>query len=218
MTRQTRTNTELVIGMTLAEIFLLLLIVGWYGAKLESETDGESPDPRSEISALEKELEAAKREVQQLQVEVKQLRRTLNEYEAVLDWLGKHLAAATPLRDVSSVETAVKAFVANLNRGKPVCEADNILVDISLDSDRFTGRLRRRFTAGGNSYDEGQVLGDHDVEQFLSSLRAYYAERRSAGRECAFDYTLTWRNDRDFRIGKKRFETLLFPAGDKQLR
>ena len=64
MNELARHKNELVIGMTLAEVFLLLLIVGWYGSRLESEAVGGKPGTPAEV--LEKQLresdEALRRE------------------------------------------------------------------------------------------------------------------------------------------------------------
>lgn len=214
--RRAPLSNDLVIGMTLAEVFLLLLILGWYGSRLESEEAGREPVPPAEI--LAKELNEANRALDEAKLEQQRLEGKLHEFEKILDWLGEHLGSRKPIRDVASADAAIRDYTFGVKRGKAVCEAQNTLVQVVSDQDTLTMILRQPFKVGNTTFDVNQTLvGPFEIERFLLEVQKYYSERRLAERDCAFDFTLAWRTDRDFRVAKKKFEPYFYPAGDRQI-
>src|SRR5262245_26449627 len=111
--RQSRRN-DLVIGMTLAEVFLLLLIVGWYGSKLESEEGNPTVTP---AEVLQAQVDGLQKQVTNLQDENESLKRRLKATDEILDWLGKYLNLDGPPESRGEVERGL----ASKKRGKAAC-------------------------------------------------------------------------------------------------
>lgn len=227
--RQQPSRNDLIIGMTLAEIFLLLLIVGWYGSRLESEAATREPATPTEI--LQKRLDDANKALQRADEEKKALERTIGNLKSILDWLGERLGAPQPVHDTpSAISDAdwpqywgklLGSYTAGVKRGKPICgatSAANVLVKVEDDDSKLSLNMLQPLTIDGVEYTVGQTLSEEqDIDRFVQVLQKYYSERHEAGRECVFDYTLFWRTDHDFRISKKRFDMVFYPAGDRQL-
>ncbi len=215
MKRRDPLRNDLVIGMTLAEVFLLLLIVGWYGSRLESEAVGGKPGTPAEV--LENELKKANQELEMAKRERDKLEDDRRNLQKNLDWLGERLGAAQPIRDIPSADAALRGYTTSLKRGKAVCESENVLAHVVADNDMIAVTVRKRFAVQDSEFDAGQTLSNgRDVERFLAAVKRYYADRRG-NRECAFDFTLEWRTDRDYRVAKKRFDPYFYPAGDRQV-
>jgi hypothetical protein len=215
MNRRGPLTNDLVIGMTLAEIFLLLLIVGWYGSRLESEEEGREPLTPAQV--LAEELKAAKQELELQKQRSERLQSTVRELEGILDWLGQRLGAKRPIRDVPTAGGALGDYTAGLKRGKAVCDSENVLIHVIRDSERLTATIRHQFAVDGSTFTAGQTLDEPEIDRFLLAVQHYYSEQRATGRECAFDYTLAWRTDRDYRVAKRKFEPYFYPAGDRPL-
>jgi hypothetical protein len=209
-------KNDLVIGMTLAEVFLLLLIVGWYGSRLEAEAEGVKPGTPAEV--LQKQLHERDEALRRATEERDQFAKKITDLEAILKWLGERLGSPQPIHDIPSATAAVNVYTTGLKRGKPVCESANVLVRVSADEDKLTLTFLQPIVFSNSEFSVGRTLSDRlDIEHFLETLDKYYSERRKTGRDCAFDFTLEWRTDRDFRIAKKMFEPHFYPAGDRQL-
>ncbi|HTG59609.1 MAG TPA: hypothetical protein VMG63_09405 [Terriglobia bacterium] len=210
-------RNDLVIGMTLAEVFLLLLIVGWYGSRLESEEVGKEPLTPEEV--LRKRLNERELQLKDANEERQRLAKRLGQLQEILDWLGAHLAFPGQIQNIASADAALRGYTLGLKRGKPTCQPQNVLVQIVTDNGTITLTVLQHLSVGDTAFEAGQSLaGEPQIEGFLSAVRNYYSQRRAANRDCAFDYTLTWRTDHDFRVAKKSFEPYFYPAGDRQLR
>lgn len=222
MRRSPSQRNDLVIGMTLAEVFLLLLIVGWYGSRLESEGAGVTSGPPK--PAIEEELKEKTKALKEANREIADQKMRIGKLEEVLDWIGRTIGYPKPIRDTGSAEDALKAHEdrvkASARRGKPACLPNrNTLVEVTVDGDTVALVLREALSTTSKSYaKDSRFTKTSEIEALLAAVRTYYSERVSteAG-ECVFDYTLAWRTDRDFRIGKKTFEAFFYPAGDRQI-
>jgi hypothetical protein len=209
-------KNDLVIGMTLAEVFLLLLIVGWYGSRLEAEAVGGKPGTPAEV--LQKQLRESDEALRRAIEERDQLAKKLDFLSELLGFIGKRVNSQQPIHDIPSAAAAIDAYTSEVKRGKPVCESANVLVRVSADDDKLTLTFRRPIALTESSFTTGQTLSDRmDIQRFLEMLDQYYSERHNAGRDCVFDYALEWRTDHDFRVAKKMFEPHFYPAGDRQL-
>lgn len=209
-------TNDLVISMTLAEVFLLLLIVGWYGSRLESEAAGREPLTPAQV--LAQEVDEATRERERQRAENRALQSRVRELEGVLDWLGQQVGNKEPIRDTRSAGRALEGLSAILKRGKAACRGENVLVHVVGDHDTTAVILRQAFAIERISFEAGQRLTRAaDIEALLAGVQKYYSQRRAEKSACAFDFTLAWRTDRDFRIAKKAFEPYFYPAGDRQL-
>jgi hypothetical protein len=227
--RQQPSRNDLIIGMTLAEIFLLLLIVGWYGSRLESEAATREPSTPSEI--LQKRLDDANKALRRAEEEKKGLQNTIKNLKSILDWLGERIGAPQPVHETPSATSdrdwpqywskLLGTYTTGVKRGKPICgatSAANVLVKVEDDNSKLRLDMLQPLAVDGVDYVAGQTLSEEqDIDRFMQTLQKYYSERRGASQECVFDYTLAWRTDHDFRISKKRFDLVFYPAGDRQL-
>lgn len=213
----------MIIGMTLAEVFLLLLVVGWYGSRLETEATTHRPtDP---ANVLQQELDDARESLKKEQQNSTVLQTTIRNYEKTLDWLGEHLSAGrstppAPIRDIATAQKALGDYTVGLKRGKPVCADKNVLVEVVADNvannENFALQILQPFESGDLKYvGNGQesVTGQTDVDHFLSAVGSYYSTHA-----CAFDFHLSWRTDHDYRTAKEKFDPFFYPAGNRQLK
>src|ERR1039458_10103554 len=51
------------------------------------------------------------------------------------------------------------------------------------------------------------------IRGFLEAVRAYYRSAPSGGRECRFDYRLSYQSKEDYFDGREMFEAYFYPAG-----
>jgi hypothetical protein len=217
MSRAKAHGNDLIIGMTLAEVFLLLLVVGWYGSRLESEATGR--DLGTPVEILQKQLDDAKDALRLEQQKDDQLEKRIQNLEATLDWLGGYVRwSGQPIRDIPSATAALNAYTAGLKRGKPTCEAANVLVQVVEDEDKLALTVLQPFVVGSVTFSAQQTLTEkQDVDRFFQAIEKYYSDRHEARRDCAFDFKLDWRTDRDYRTAKKLFDPYFYPAGDRRL-
>ena len=203
--------------MTLAEIFFLMLIVGAYGSRLESEPSP-SDGPNLTPAELRERLKDAEEELNRERQSNRALGDELNIYKELLDWWGRELGAPEPIRDKVSIEEALRIFMAGVaeeaRRGKPSCADNNILIEVERDQGRVSLTIQEPFPPDEGTYLPSQTLVGSDIEMFLSVLSRHYRAREQ---ECVFDFRLLWRTDRDYRLGKQEFDPYFYPAGDRQL-
>lgn len=197
--------------MTLAEVFLLLLIVGWYGSRLESEAAGYST-PRP-AAVVEKELIEAKSALARSEAENRRLQLQVREFEALLEHLASLVKARGPLDTQQAITDAVKKFGADARRGKPGCRVSNILLSAVVADGQMSATLHQ--TVQG--YAAESVLSGRRLERLLADVSAFYRERRSDGSECVFDYNLRWRTDADYRMGRQHFERYFYLARERRV-
>ena len=220
MNRGRKSRSDIVIGMTLAEVFLLLLIVGWYGSRLESEEKGGSGGtpatvPKADFDAISHERDTLKHELADQRGKYEQL-------TIILDWIAKTAGMAKPIRTLDEAKQAIKNIQFEAKRGRPACEAtNNVLVDVTADSGRvvvtvrqdFPPRTHQKIAASGR-----RLSSDVDVAGFLAEVDSFYRARRSqSNSNCVFDYTLAWRTDADYRSARELFERHFYPARLRQL-
>lgn len=202
-------RTDLVISMTLAEIFLLLLFVIWFGY---SQILG-SPDDRARL------LERAKR----LEQENESLQAELRETNSQIDALKKRLEAWRIITgfDQPPSSTGWDEFKEEVCREMPKCADENVLVAAEILNGCLTmsvvencPELRSWVTTQGYSYPTiGSAICSRDsILDFLERVREFYSESKSAGGECRFDYALTYRTKEDYFDGRELFERYFYPA------
>lgn len=210
-----RTRSDLVVGMTLAEVFLLLLIVGWYGSRLESEEKGAAAGasatvPKSQLDECQANLLAAEKRLQAMQVQYDQLDR-------ILDWIAQTAGLPRPIRSVEDAKAAVGMIKDEAKRGRPACSPNNILLDVTADGGAVLATVRQSFVG---AYTAGQDLRTSvEIEGFLQRVSVHYKTLQSeSGRDCVFDFSLSWRTDQDYRSSRELFERYFYPARIRQLR
>ena len=215
--KRARSTSDLVIGMTLAEIFLLLLIVGWYGSRLETEAKGAGPErPYAEIA---RELEAAKKQLESSLIEAEAQRRRNDQMQRILDWIAKTINFGAPIDSVDTAGKAIERARNEARRGKPSCQSSNVIVDVVSDNDVLKVTLLQSFPGSSGSYNRGLVIGSaSELDRFLSFVESYYTQKSGDGQDCRFDYSASWRTDSDYRTVRQTFESYFYPAGIRPLR
>ena len=213
-------GSDLVLSMTLAEVFLLLLIVGWYGLRLESEAaSSNEPSPQA---VLANELKRVKMDLQRAEDARRAAEQQLEEHQRILKWLQSVLALPAsprdPLNAQQSLDIRDKRIRDEARRGKPVCAPSNQLIQVVADDDAVSVTMLDNFDGDGRQFAQGVTLTeDAEIDSFLRAIDAFYANRRQKQGTCAFDYALDWRTDRDYRTARQRFEGYFYPAGMRQL-
>ena len=206
------------IGMTLAEVFLLLLIVGWYGSRLESE----QPDggPPALATVLKTEFDDAERLRKEAESNLAQKNREYEQLSRILDWIAKTSGLAKPIRNLDEARAAIDNIKVAAKRGRPPCGADNVLLNVSADSGVTVATVRQDQIFRGHRYSAGQRLVGKDLESFFSDVEAFYQGRRVplGGGDCVYDFALVWRTDADYRAARELFERHLYPAGIRSIK
>jgi hypothetical protein len=218
MKRARGSRGDVVIGMTLAEVFLLLLVVGWYGARLESEATKKPGDARPALVST-KEFERAER--LRLEAEGKLARKTRDyeQLERILSWIAQTAGLPKTIQSLDDAKKAVEVIRVNAKRGKAACDLENVLVDVNAQSGVLTATTRRALTFGSHNHVRGEQLDQDRIDSFLRDVDAFYAlEKSESGKDCVFDFTLTWRTDADYRKARELFEQHFYPAGIRQLK
>lgn len=196
--------------MTLAEIFLLLLLVVWWASRLESDVEG-ADSPSVAIANLRSENAALKKNLAELQQRVEEL---MDDNKALMQMFG-----VDPEKWVRDRSGAAEDAKQAIRRGRPRCEADNVLAEVAV----LDGRVTMQVFSGSSiapyvppdfrsSLTAGNLSGPA-IEQTLAGVRAYYQDRLARNSDCRFDYRLVYLSDTDYRHGRERFEAFFYPAG-----
>jgi hypothetical protein len=202
-------RTELVISMTLAETFLLLLFAVWYG--LAKDITARPP------SLLELKVKDLEDKVRQLEGEIAAERRRNEDLrEALKFWRGHYNI------DIPKTQEEVKRFLADAGRGFPRCQENNVLVRATVSEGQMklevvgeSPDLAQFLAASGMRTPEaGTVLADRRaIQTFLTGMSSYYSKRRSDGaKQCRFDYRLRYVTKGDYFDGRELFENYFYPA------
>jgi hypothetical protein len=203
--------------MTLAEVFLLLLIVGWYGSRLESEERGTPADPVATVS--KSEFDESERRRAEAEAKLTSMSRKYEELERILDWIAKTAGLAKPIRSVEEAKEAIDKVKFEAKRGRPACATDNVLVNVDADAGRLTATVRQEFSADGHTYVPGQHVEGAQIQSLLDDVGAFYRLRRTKGQsDCVYDFALSWRTDADYRSARELFEHYFYPAAIKAMK
>jgi hypothetical protein len=201
-------RTDLIISMTLAEIFLLLLFVVWYGHTAIIRHD---PEAR-----IKEQLARLERENERLSRELKQANEQITDLKTRLDWWHKNFPAVV---EGSSGEEARQAA----SRGHPKCQDNNILIhgsvcygQVSMTWIAESAGLSKRLVESGHAEPRvgTTISGAGSVQSILSAIREYYSSNGTDGIQCRFDYRLSYGSDSDYRYARQQlFERVFYPAG-----
>ncbi|MEM4283835.1 MAG: hypothetical protein QXS96_05025 [Candidatus Caldarchaeum sp.] len=204
-----RERTGLIINMTLAETFLLVLFVIWYGHTAILRQDPLAPI-MERLARLEKENERLTKELKQANDQVADLKRRLELWHRLTGF-------ENPPTPEEFIEWRKEAC-----RSHPKCEQNNVLVHASVvqgqasmvlltESPRLSKWLR---DSGRPRPPTGVRITDmRTIQAFLDAVRDYYANERAHGAECRFDYRLTYGSKEDYYDGRELFERYFYPAG-----
>lgn len=199
-----RDTSELVVGMTLAEIFLFVLFVVWWSNTATTVEGGAPPTPT--IDELQSEIQILKGQVAQLSKENQDFKTTIEALRAMLKPSDNSFVAWAEALKRRDEEVATIA-----RRGAPKCAEANMLVHIRA----INGTVELILTedaaalAKVGSWNPGQRLTDEAmIATLLRDINVY-----SRAEACRFDYRLTYATEVDFHDAKLRFEAYLYPGG-----
>jgi hypothetical protein len=202
-------RTDLVISMTLAETFLLLLFVVWYGHTPHIGTDS--------LAVLKDQLARFEHENARLHTELTKA----NEQIANLEFRLELWRQATGLPEPPATRGALAKAIC---RSNPQCEESNVLVHTTvvrrqmsmewlMESPRFSKWLKDH----GRPYPPiGDRITDmKTIQALLAAVREYYSspDAKMGETECRFDYRLTYGSKEDYYDGRMLFERYFYPAG-----
>jgi hypothetical protein len=199
MRRPEPTKTDLIIGMTLAETFLLILFVVWY-----SQGAGAGPSWEKIAKAREAQINDLKAQLQQQQDKVLEL-------EKIRDWWRKNFGTNPPLsmdelqvalgpKGLTIIKTDQQAATKGAGRSNltPKC-SEKGLKDVL-----FTTVIRGRDLYGINGPDK----------KFDELLTAYEPELREARtRDCKYSVDVSYQSDvrtDDFVFALRRLRTVFY--------
>src|SRR5215471_5961899 len=106
-------NRDLVLSMTLAEVFLLLLFVAWYGVSAVSAGPGSIAELQRENTRLNDELAHANSQL----ASVHKLELRVRFYQEILSALAVHLKKPKEPTSVVELEEWLKQHDENTKRG-----------------------------------------------------------------------------------------------------
>lgn len=201
-------RTDLVINMTLAETFLLLLFVVWYG-----HTRIENPDPsahlKERIASLEKDNERLKGELKQAHDRIADLKRRLDWWRDVFPGVDEFTSPGVARQQAS--------------RGHRKCdEQNNVLVHASVVRGQFSvewltenPKLSKWLADSGRPRPKSgaRITDWSTIQALLAGVRDYYSSAKVNETECRFDYRLTYGSKEDYYDGRELFERYFYPAG-----
>lgn len=198
-----RSKGELVISMTLAETFLLLVFMLWYS--IRPRVPVEPPAPAALLTA---ENEKLKLRVAALEKELADIQRRLEWWRARFD------------QPVPGSEEELRKIMFEAGRGKPKCQDDNVLVDIRLINGTTTVRvltdspaLRTSLAAQQIKFHAGAIItNESDIDAILRGA-ATFSKTGVRDGDCRFDYRFTYATFEDYYTGRERFEKYFYSAG-----
>lgn len=205
-----RTRGDVVISMTLAETFLLLVFMLWFAVQ---PSKPEGPDPR--LAALTAENEQLRYENKKLKDELADVNRRLALWE-------ERFGFPLPGNE-QEWEKAIPKIRAEAGRGRPRCADNNLLAQVSEISGTTKMTLlasppEALVQASGLNLKPGMTLAKaEDINAFLSAVQGYRKPPSQA--ECRFDYELLWATDHDYVEAREtRFDKYLYPVKRQQVK
>jgi len=203
--------------MTLAEVFLLLMFIAWYGVASVSSGSGSI----RELQILVEKLSSDLKEAKQAADGASQLRETNKFLKEILDAVGQQLGVPTP----TSVDDALAKLRAHdkyveqvARRGSPPCVTQNTLGRARMISGDPEFLMIQKFESSGLVFEAGETLQERRLSELFTAVAKYYEQRRAKHTECRFDYRLEWVTDGDYRAGREQFEQPYFyPSGIKHV-
>jgi hypothetical protein len=200
-----RSRGELVISMTLAETFLLLVFMIWYSNQPKND-----PLPPTTREALKAENQRLTKENERLQSELDDLNRRLAFWR-------KYTGLPVP-----GSEEEFKKFLFEAGRGKPKCQEENVIADVSVINGTTALKaladspgLRTTLQAQGVDFSPGVTIKDPVmIQKVLRAARDF--RKPPDNTECRFDYTLKYQTHDDFYEGVERFEKYFYTVGRTQ--
>jgi hypothetical protein len=202
-----RSKGELVISMTLAETFLLLVFMIWYSIRPMMPTA-----PPTSVEILQKENQDLKQRISAQEAELADIRKRLEWWRNRFD------------QPVPGSEDELKKLLFEAGRGKPKCQDDNVLLAISLTNGAGSLKvladnptLRSSLLTQHIDFRVGTTLSNTaEVDAVLREVQAFRKGPERNG-DCRFDYHFTYATFEDYYVGRERFEKYFYSAGRQRV-
>jgi hypothetical protein len=202
-------RTSLIISMTLAETFLLLLFVVWYGYTSILGNLDSNARIKEQLERFIKENKQLKNEINQTQEQIAALKRRLDLWHRI-----------TGFDNPPSISELTE-WRKEACRSHPKCSNDNVLIHayvckgkqwIVLETE--SPELKQWIgDAGYNLPPIGvPITNPERIQAFLSMIQDYYTAKKKEDDECRFDYYLTYESKEDYYDGRELFEHYFYPA------
>jgi hypothetical protein len=207
-------RTDLVISMTLAEIFLLLLFVVWWGVV----PHGVEPTPEHlQIVQLRSEIEDLRRQICDITSQRDTFKTKADDLERQMEWFKANYGMPPP-----SSPGENRKFLLAVGRGKPPCQDDNnLLASASVIDGHPTikiitaapGLIAAMGDWGRIHLAVGSELSDgDDIDHLLSGISRYRVSINNEQHECRFDYRLVYGTYKDYYDAREKFEKQFYSA------
>lgn len=203
-------RSDLVLGMSLAEVVLLLLFGFFIAEVVEREVSG-GEDPNVTVAALREENARLRQNIAELEKKVEDLDTRFREREMFIKELIR-MVGGTQGDDLPSI----RRKIIGVKRGFPVCADQNTLVEVvARDGTLELVLLKEDATLAGHLAGKGLVLqrdqklrSEREIDMFLQSVWEF--ENRT-GEKCRFDYRLRYRSASDYHNARQKVERYLYP-------
>jgi hypothetical protein len=205
-------RSDVVLGMSLAEIMLLLVFAIVAGAVAD--------EPPPQTTSCESELASCRQEVKRLTLEKSELEvdrdKWKNWYEMLVNMIGGWSGDSPPPPEEAG-EGAKGYFArgaAECHRGANVAIEVGVLEGVQLVQLRQLPPDAIAFLA-----ERDVALGSEDIRdstailRLISALRAFGESRNPV---CRFDYVGRYKTNDDYFLIRDRYERFLYPAGLKR--
>jgi hypothetical protein len=207
-------RSDVVLSMTLAETFLLLLFLVWLGDVARNP----GSEPPTDPTILKSEVERLRSANEQLALEAQRMAAENRELSLTVEAFRKSLGIKTPINGPDDVPDAVARAREAARRGAPKCQSENLFARVSV-VDGSTTLIVSAPAAVAATVGEGAgvqipvdiaLTEESAVQAVLNAVSEY-----SRKNECRFDYTLTYRTKADYYDGREQFEKgrLFYAAG-----
>jgi hypothetical protein len=204
--------------MTLAEVFLLLMFVAWYGVAAATSEPGIVRELQLTVERLTKDLKVAREATAKAQ-KLEETNRYLRE---ILDAVGRYIGAPVPtsVGEIKKwLEEHDKSVAQAAKRGSPPCSMTNNIVGVArVKTGDVELQLSQAFPQFGQGLEADAILRADQLRSFFGNVLAFYDRQKQRGNDCRFDYRLEWVTDADYRSGREQFEQPYFyPAGIRRV-
>lgn len=185
----------------ITDLFAALMIAS-LGA-LVLQRDGGCPGCRERLAQAEQEAEAAKQQAAEERVERARIAEVLGVISTVTRFP----------KVIATVDEARTALENYKGGGRGPCQEPNLLADVTVDSGAESVKVLNVVARYPLSFSPGQILDTAEsIAEFLAEVtQAYRQFRADSMKDCRFSYRLLWRTDRDYRVGKEKFEQVFNP-------
>jgi hypothetical protein len=203
-----RARNDLIIAMTLAEIFLLLLFGVGYGYRHRLEGDNREERLIEDLRRVTAENDKNRKVLKEQSARIAELTFSLDRWRK-----------AFPKVDEKTLPKAPGLG----GEGHPRCEPpNNVLVEATVVQGRTSvrvlldsSRLKKWYEQRGLVYPTpgAELTAAPAIDAFLTNVQHFYWDEGANGRNCRFHFRLYYGSKIDGFEGRERFERYFYPSG-----